>query len=163
MRGKLTVLVLVFAVGTISTFATAAPAAAGRATFVSGLQEPTSNPNVFQNSGSLIGTWTTTSFVVRNESYKDVYTLVGTGTETFVGCLDTDRSGACDGNDPAGSIDFTFVFRGTWDLTTGAQLSGGCIHPVVGGTADFGRARGILAYRDDVNTGTASYVGYLSY
>jgi hypothetical protein len=165
MGRKLGGLALLTAVAATAMLAAAAPASAGGgATFVSGSQRPTADPNEYVNSGSLVGNWSTTSFVVKSESSSgNVYTLVGTGTETFVGCLDTNRSGVCDRREPTGSIDFTFVFRGTYDSTSFAQLSGGCIHPVVGGTGDFSHPRGVIAYRDDVSSGISYYVGYLSY
>jgi hypothetical protein len=142
MRGKQSLLVLLAGLGTVAMLATATSASAGTATFV--------------------GKWYTTSFVVRSESTSgNVYSLVGSGTETFAGCLDVDLSGSCDGREPSGTIEFTFVFRGTYDATTFGQLSGGCIHPIVGGTGSFAHTRGVLAFKDDVSTGISYYVGYL--
>jgi hypothetical protein len=165
MRSRIGLVVVLAAALVIAAMAAATPAGAARAVLVSGAQvaSPGEPEGTFDNSGSLIGRWTTTSFEVRSESVSgNVYTLVGTGTEHFVGCLDLDRSGACGQGDAQGTLDFSFVFRGTYDATTFAQLSGACIHPVTAGTGDFARTRGVIAYRDDVNTGISYYTGVLA-
>jgi hypothetical protein len=163
-HGTLRLLLLVAAIGTTALLATATGAAAGSVGFVSGSQTLVNEgAGLYAMQGSLVGKWQMTSFATRSESTRNnVYTIVGTGTETFDGCLDADRSGSCEAGEPTGTIDFAFVFRGTYDATTGAQLSGACIHPVVGGTSDFSRTRGVLAFRDDVNTGISYYTGFLA-
>jgi hypothetical protein len=157
-------LLFVTVIAATALLATATGAAAGTSGFVSGSQTPVpGNDGTFTMQGSLVGDWYTTSFVTRSESIRNnIYTLVGSGTETFVGCLDSDRNGSCDTGEPNGTIDFAFVFRGTYDATTGAQLSGACIHPVVGGTGEFSKTRGVIAFRDDVSTGISYYTGFLA-
>ena len=163
-RGKLSLLLFVTVIGTTAMLATATGATAGTGGFVAGSQTLVDeSAGTYAMHGSLVGDWYTTGFVTRSESTRNnIYTLVGSGTETFVGCLDSNGSGSCDPGEPSGTIDFTFVFRGTYDATTFAPLSGACIHPVVGGTGEFSRTRGVLAFRDDVSTGISYYTGFLA-
>ena len=87
--------------------------------------------------------------------------LRGAGTELFVGCFDADGNGACDGEDPTGTMTFKFTYTGRFDTTTGALLHGRCHHPVTGGTDGFAGASGVLNFHDDPVTGCSSYQGNL--
>jgi hypothetical protein len=57
--------------------------------------------------GSLVGSWQTTKFTPR---YASASRFVGTGEELFSGCLDTSGNGACDAQEPAGTLKFTFMY-----------------------------------------------------
>jgi hypothetical protein len=143
-----------------ASLAVAAPASA-KTVHVSGLQTPVDATHSTM-TGGLIGDWTTDAFNVTAFDPTDG-SLQAAGEEHFNGCVDANETGACDRRDPAGTLYFTFTFFGQFDLTTGAQLSGRCTHPIVGGTDGFRHARGILYFVDDVTTGTSSYVGHVGY
>lgn len=70
-----------------------------------------------------------------------------TGTETFVGCLDRNGDHSCE-NDPAGSMSFTYASWVKFDPTTSAELAGGCVHPITGGTGAFQGVRGLITMQD---------------
>ena len=143
-----------------ASVAMAAPASA-QTVHVSGVQTPVSDSH-YTMSGGLIGDWTGDSFTIRDVQPAKG-TLTATGEEHFVGCVDANRSGACDRRDPAGTLYFTYTFFATFDPATGVQLSGRCIHPIVGGTDGFRHASGILYFEDDLTTGLSTYVGRVKY
>jgi hypothetical protein len=87
--------------------------------------------------------------------------VLGSGTETFDGCFDSDLSGTCDAGEPAGSIFLTFKFSGKYDPTFTVEQHGRCHHPVVGGTGGFAGVTGVLDFKDDPVTGCAYYKGHL--
>ena len=97
---------------------------------------------MFRMSGSLVGDWNVTAFKVE---YGDTDgRFVGSGKELFKGCYDTDRSGACDSGEPSGTLRFTFVYWANYKPGTETLIKGQCIHPVVGGTGGFARAKGVI-------------------
>ena len=100
---------------------------------------------LFAMHGTLVGSWATTSFVPR---YKSASSFVATGTEKFSGCVDSDRSAACDAGEPSGTLEFTFVYWADFDPKTQALEGGACVHPVVGGTGDFAKASGVIFMKD---------------
>jgi hypothetical protein len=115
----------------------------------------------YQMSGDLVGCWYTDTFVP-GEMHSDGE-FTGTGTETFIGCIDTNHDGACNGTDPTGSIRMTFVFYGIFDPVTGAEVSGHCYHPIItgSGTGGLGTAHGAINFVDNVTPAeiTANYFG----
>ena len=143
-----------------ASLAVAAPAMA-KTVHVAGLQTPVDDTHATM-AGGLIGGWTTDSFNLTGYQPAEG-TFQAAGEEHFDGCVDANRSGACDRRDPFGRLSFTYTFFGQLDLTTGALVSGRCTHPIVGGTGGFRHARGILYFVDDVTTGTSSYVGHVTY
>jgi hypothetical protein len=143
----------------LAAAAFAATAAQAGAIQVSGVQSAPQADGSYAMSGSLIGVWWTTSFVL--QGIEPSGGVQGTGTETFVGCLDANGSGACDGVDPRGTIDFTFTFTGKYDPTFTTEIHGRCHHPVVGGTGGFAGVRGVLDFKDDPITGCSYYRGHL--
>jgi len=92
----------------------------------------------------LHGAWTTTS--VTHEKIVPPY-YFSTGTEQFDGCIDTNGSDSCSQGEPTGQLFFDFVFWARFDQN-GAEIEGGCVHPITGGTGDFTRATGVLTMRD---------------
>jgi hypothetical protein len=126
---------------------------------VSGVQSAPQADGSDLMSGSLIGVWWTTSFVVKGVEPSGG--VQGSGTETFVGCLDANGSGTCDADDPSGTIDFAFTFTAKYDPSFTTQFHGRCHHPVVDGTGDFAGATGVLDFKDDTATGSADYRGHL--
>lgn len=92
----------------------------------------------------LHGAWTTTS--VTHEKVVGPY-YFSAGTEQFDGCIDANGSDSCSQGEPAGQLFFDFVFWGRFD-ENGAEIEGGCVHPITGGTGDFTHATGLVTMRD---------------
>lgn len=76
------------------------------------------------------------------------------GFETIVGCVDTPDGEMC------GTLSTSFVFMATF-APDGTQLTGGCVHPILGGTGDFAGVSGVIVFHDDVAAGTAEYRGLI--
>jgi hypothetical protein len=150
--------VLVGVVAVIAAVALASAAQAG-AIQVSGVQSAPQADGSNLMSGSLIGTWWTTSFFL--QGFEPSGGIQGSGTETFVGCMDTNANGVCDVVDPTGTIDFSFTFTAKYDPSFTTELHGRCHHPVIGGTGGFAGVTGVLDYKDDPVTGCAYYRGHL--
>jgi hypothetical protein len=100
----------------------------------------------FRMMGSLVGTWNTTSFATHYAGTDGRF--VGSGTETFRGCLDVDRSGACGVGEPSGSLRFNFVYWATYRPGTKTLVRGQCVHPVIGGSGAFAKAKGVIHMTD---------------
>jgi hypothetical protein len=138
----------------------AAGAAVAGTTQVSGVQTPIDpSAGTYTMSGSLIGLWTITSIELAN--FTPSGAVLASGTEQFDGCFDTNANRACDGDDPQGSIFFTFTLTAKYDPTFTVEQHGRCHHPVVGGTGGFAGVSGSLDFKDDPVTGCASYKGHL--
>ena len=162
MGTKLIRAALVAALGAAALVA-AAPAAATTTTSLSGTQTVVNEKKgIYEMHGSLVGTWYNTSFVPR---YKSASPFVATGTEKFVGCIDSDRSAACDAGEPSGTLKLTFVYWGDYDPKTQALLRAACVHPIVGGTGSFAKASGVLFMKDTRvgKTIRTTYHGKLDY
>lgn len=104
--------------------------------------------------GDLDGCWYT-DVETGVEMPSGVY--LETGTETFVGCL------TVDGQEKCGSFSTTYRFSSKF-AATGEQIFGRCQHPIVAGsgTGDFEGATGRLDFKDDVETGEATYRGHIA-
>jgi hypothetical protein len=113
--------------------------------------------------GDLLGRWNTTAFTTNYAGADGQF--VGSGKELFTGCRDTDRSGACDAGEPAGTIRFSFVYWATYDPKTKALVKGQCVHPVLGGTGAFAGAKGVIHMKDKPAAGgtRTTYSGTLLY
>lgn len=112
--------------------------------------------------GSLVGVWQTTSGVPRYQSSSQ---FVGTGTELFTGCLDSNANGSCDKKEPAGTLKFVFMYWASFDPATGALVKGNCVHPITGGSGSFRKAAGVL-YMEDNPQGAevvTTYTGTIDY
>ena len=172
---KLLVARLLAVVAVVAAFAVAASgtAAAGGATQLDGIQTLVSlgDPNdpaddVFWMDGygggvpALIGYWYTRTFELGVFTPSGV--LTARGTEEFVGCLDANGDRSCGGSEPAGTLRFSFVFSGKFDVATFAEAHGRCHHPVTGGTGDFLGATGVFRFKDDPVAGCAYYSGHLT-
>jgi hypothetical protein len=135
----------VVAVATLAIVAAASAAAAGTIKVAGTQTVVDEKAGTYEMHGTLVGKWYTTAFT---EHYKTASTYVGSGKEKFVGCVDSDRNGACDTDEPAGTMSFTFIYWATFDPTTKGLVRGACVHPVVGSTGDFASAKGILFMKD---------------
>ena len=89
--------------------------------------------------------------------------VVGSGKETFAGCHDTDRNGTCDAGEPKGTLRFSFVYWATYKPGTKTLVKGQCVHPVVGGTGAFAKAKGVIHMTDRPSKGgvLTTYTGTL--
>jgi hypothetical protein len=119
----------------LPTTALAGPGAtsvAGRQVVASGADCPGAT---FVMTGDLDGCWTTDTFDLVAAGPNGI--VVGRGSETFVGCIGS----------RCGTLSLSFVFVGKFDAA-GAELWGGCHHPILGGTGDFAGARGAFNFVD---------------
>jgi hypothetical protein len=122
--------------------------------------------DVYWNDGygggapALIGFWYTRTFDVGVFTPSGV--LTGTGTEEFVGCLDSDGNRACDAAEPEGSLWFAFESSAKYDPFTFAQFHGRCHHVITSGTGGFAGATGQVRYKDDPENGCSYYSGHVT-
>jgi hypothetical protein len=126
---------------------------------------------ISRTDGSLIGTWQTLSFrTIAEGPAQDpatgavTYQYAAAGTELFTGCHDMNANAKCEAGEK-GTLKFTFAYWGTYDIATGALVTGQCQHPVAGGTGALKGARGVVYMKD---TPTAAgvvtvYTGTLVY
>ena len=128
--------------------------------------ETTSSLGANLMTGTMVGCWYgdtgTSRGPVDNHDGGKTYTQTFVGTEHFVGCIDKDRDGVCSEEDPTGTWKTTFVFTGIFLWAGGAEISGGCTHPIISGTGDFKGARGTIFMTDNVNDGTSNVTGSVS-
>jgi hypothetical protein len=106
-------------------------------------------------AGSLVGCWYLDTFSPTTPEPD----LRGTGTEHFVGCLDTDRRGRCTHADPAGTLALTARFE--FEFQSGKEIWGHCQHQIVSGTGSFQGATGRIDFTDNVTNGTSTYLGHI--
>lgn len=108
--------------------------------------------------GDLVGCWYTDTFDVAGENPGGGYRA--SGTEHFVGCLDTSHNGACDPGEPSGSFGTTFTFTAKY-APSGDEIHGRCHHPIApaSGTGDFAGVRGVLSFKDIPSEGRFPYHG----
>jgi hypothetical protein len=100
--------------------------------------------------GDLIGRWTVRSArgLAGYSIPEAPWTLVQTGQERFIGCLDRNHSQRCDPGEPSGALGFDYVLWMQYDPDSGWLIKGQCLHPISGGSGDFAGARGVLIMRD---------------
>jgi len=138
VRTRFLVLAATLAVLTLASPAAAASGATtvmGRQAVVSGGPCPDGS---FTMSGDLVGCWTTDS--IEFKAFGPNGVVVAHGTETFTGCIGS----------RCGTLSLTFVFVGRFDAT-GAELWGGCHHPIRAGSGDFAGATGEINFVDDTD------------
>jgi hypothetical protein len=119
-------------------------------------------------TGSLVGCWYEDGGTVTKDHFPSsgIEIFHFSGTEHFTGCLDVDGDGLCAGQDPTGTLFFTFTFTAQFDVATGNEIRGRCHHPIVGGTGDFAGATGVLNFKDDVSNPafvTSPYMGHVTF
>lgn len=119
----------------------------------------------YEMQGSLVGKWFVTAFTPQ---YASASQVVGVGKERFSGCLDANRNGTCDAGEAAGTLRMSFTFWATLDPTkkTPTMLRGDCVHPILGGTGAFAKAKGVVFMKDVPNSSgeiVTSYRGTLEY
>lgn len=100
----------------------------------------------FTLHGDLVGSWNTMAFTLHYAGADGQ--VVGGGKELFTGCADSNRNGACDAGEPKGTLRFTFIFWSQYKPGTETLVRGQCVHPIVGGTGAFAKAKGVLHFVD---------------
>jgi hypothetical protein len=143
-RWKRRILLQASAAATLAVLAAAAHAAPTNPVSLKGTQTVVhEQQGSFAMHGALLGAWQILKFVPRYESDAQ---FVGTGKERFTGCLDSNRNAVCESGEPAGTLTFSFTY---WaKVENGVPGAGGCVHPIVGGTKGFAKARGIIFMKD---------------
>jgi hypothetical protein len=140
----------------------AAPAPAATTVRLSGTQTIVDEAKgAYRMHGTLVGDWQVTSFIPQVKTGTE---LVASGKEVFAGCIDANMNGNCDATEPAGKINFTYLFYGTFDPKTKTEISGQCLHPVMGGSGAFTKATGVIEMADTLvrKTLRTTYSGTLT-
>ena len=153
MRGKFTSLVALVGAALISV----APASASQ-TQVSGEQVLVDETTLqYELSGSLVGDWFTDSLDCNLVPGRIGVTWPCTGTEHFVGCLDSSGDGTCS-QEEVGELQFSFNFTGT------PVGNGRCHHVITGGDDAFEGATGQLTFKDRLGVCgvETTYKGHIS-
>ena len=114
----------------------------------------------YRMAGALVGCWYTVTFDVVQENDNPGGKFKASGTEQFVGCLNTNGNATCDPGEPSGTFDTTFVFTAKF-APTGDEIHGRCHHPIVGGTGAFAGASGGISFKDIPSEGRFPYHGEL--
>ena len=108
-------------------------------------------------TGDLVGCWYTDTFEVIQANDNLGGKFKASGTEHFVGCLDTNGDGSCAG-EAMGRFNTTFVFTAKF-APSGDEIHGRCHHPIVGGTGAFAGASGGISFKDIPSEGRFPYHG----
>jgi hypothetical protein len=134
---KLTSLIII---GLILTILGSAPTAGAANVQLSGEQTLVdADLGIFSMSGSLVGDWYTTSFQCHPTPAGERWPC--TGTELFVGCLDSSGDGTC-AQETAGWLAFEFEYTAT------PVGNGRCHHAIVDGGRAFKGASGVITMKD---------------
>ncbi|HEX4747218.1 MAG TPA: hypothetical protein VFU99_10090 [Gaiellaceae bacterium] len=94
---------------------------------------------IYEMAGSLVGDWYTTSFECNSTPAGERWPC--TGTELFVGCLDSSADGTCS-QEESGWLEFEFEF------TASASGNGRCHHTIIDGGDAFDGATGVITMKD---------------
>jgi hypothetical protein len=130
--------------------------------FIAGSQNcPNAQPDTYRMAGDLVGCWYTLTFDVTQANDNPGGKFKASGTERFVGCLNTNGNTTCDPGEPSGTFDTTFVFTAKF-APTGDEIHGRCHHPVVGGTGAFAGASGGISFKDIPSEGRFPYHGEIT-
>ena len=119
---------------------------------------PNAQPDTYRMAGDLVGCWYTVTFDVTQANDNPGGHFKASGTEHFVGCLNTNGNATCDAGEPFGSFDTTFTFTAKL-APTGDEIHGRCQHPIVGGSGGFGGAGGVISFKDIPFEGRFPYHG----
>lgn len=120
------------------------------------------NPDTYRMTGDLVGCWYTESFDVTQSKDNAGGSFKASGSEHFVGCLNTNGNASCDPGEPSGEFWTTFTFTAKLD-PSGSEIHGRCHHPVVRGTGAFQAIRGVLSFKDIPSKGQFPYHGNLQF
>lgn len=117
---------------------------------------PNADAGTYLMRGDLVGCWYTDTFNPVSENPGGGFRA--SGTEHFVGCIDTNGNGTCGAGEPYGRFDTTFTFTAKF-ASTGDEIHGRCQHPIVSGTGGFAGASGVLSFKDIPSEGRFPYHG----
>jgi len=117
---------------------------------------PDADEGTYLMKGDLVGCWYTVTFNVVSENPGGGFRA--SGTEHFVGCINTNGNGTCDAGEPTGEFDTTFTFSAKY-APTGDEIHGRCHHPIVSGSGGFSGASGVLSFKDIPSEGRFPYHG----
>ena len=163
MRGRSIKLRLLGGCAALVAVVAAQAAAGAGATVVRGDQLlagasncPAADAFTYRMAGGLVGCWYTDSGEVRNATPSGV--VIVSGTEHFVGCLNTNGNQTCDPGEPTGTFNTTYTFSSKY-AASGDEIHGRCHHPIIGGTGGFARASGELSFTDIPSEGRFPYHG----
>lgn len=123
---------------------------------------PGANSGTYRMAGDLVGCWYTDDFVVTQAKDNPGGSFKASGTEHFVGCIDTNRNGACGAGEPSGTFNTTFTFTAKL-APTGDEIHGRCHHPIVSGSGGFAGASGVLSFKDIPSEGRFPYHGNIRF
>ena len=89
--------------------------------------------------------------------------VVGSGKEMFVGCRDTDRNGTLRRRRAEGDASVQLRLLGAVQAGHQDARQGQCVHPVIGGTGTFAKAKGVIHMTDRPSAGgvLTTYTGTL--
>jgi hypothetical protein len=119
---------------------------------------PNAQPDTYRMAGDLVGCWYTVTFDVVQANDNPGGHFKASGTEHFVGCLNTNGNATCDAGEPSGSFDTTFTFTAKF-APTGDEIHGRCQHPIMGGSGGFAGAGGVISFKDIPSEGRFPYHG----
>ena len=115
------------------------------------LVEYTPELSTYVMEGDLVGDWVYDP--VGPPLYKSQTFYAEAGQETFTGCIDRNRDGACGRRDRRGTMNLTFLYWASFEADGTTLIAGQCVHPITGGTGAFKGARGVLHMRDRLVNG----------
>ena len=154
--GLLIGLCAIVAIGTVQSAAGAgAIVVRGDQLIAGGSSCPNADEGTYRMAGDLIGCWYTDTISVDLANPAGVVKV--SGTEHFVGCLDSNHNGSCSSNEN-GVFQTTFTFTGKY-APTGEEIHGRCHHPILGGSGVFAGASGELSFTDIPSEGRFPYHG----
>jgi len=110
------------------------------------LVEYTPELSTYVMQGDLVGDWVYDP--VGPPLYKSQTFYAEAGLETFTGCIDRNRDGACGRRERHGTMNLTFLYWASFEADGTTLIAGQCVHPITGGTGAFKGARGVLHMRD---------------
>ena len=159
--GLLLGLTTVFVIGAVQSAAGASAIVVRGNQLLAGASScPNADEGTYRMAGDLVGCWYTDSFDVVSENPGGGFRA--SGTEHFVGCLDTNGNGSCGAGEPTGRFNTTFTFTAKY-APSGDEIHGRCHHPIVGGSGAFAGASGEISFKDIPSEGRFPYHGPISF
>ncbi|HZA31483.1 MAG TPA: hypothetical protein VE462_08200 [Propionibacteriaceae bacterium] len=102
----------------------------------------------YRMRGDLLGRWAVLKTAPWYSIPEAPSTVMQTGQEHFVGCIDRNHNRRCDSGDPSGELRFYYMTWMRYEPATGRLIKGNCVHPITSGTGDFARTRGVLTMHE---------------
>ncbi len=102
----------------------------------------------YRMRGDLLGRWAVLKTAPWYSIPEAPSTVVQTGKEHFVGCVDRNHNRRCDSGDASGELRFYYVIWMRYEPSTGRVIKGNCVHPITSGAGDFAGAGGVLTMHE---------------